>query len=78
MHPMNDDERISVMAALAVVVLSIAAFVAFILSGSGIPFYALALLAVVAGFYMSYRISQEAKQKQAAPSKPKRAKKAKR
>lgn len=58
---MEEHERISVMASAAVIVLTIAAFVAFIFTGGGALFYLIAVLALLAGVYTSYRISREAK-----------------
>lgn len=71
---MEEHERISLMAAVGVVVLAIAAFVSFVLTGGSAIFYVFAVLALVVGFYMSYRISREGQmsaeqtqQKRAAP-----------
>lgn len=66
---MDQNERISVVAALAVVAFTICAFVTFIYGGGGVLFYLFAVLAIIVGAYMSYRISQEAKQMAKAPAK---------
>ncbi len=59
---MDDNERISVLTALLVVAFSVAAFVSFFVAGSGVLFWISAIIAVVAGFYMAFRISNESKQ----------------
>lgn len=63
---MDENERNNVLAALLVVVLSIAAFVAYFAAGSGIAFWIVAVIAVIAGFYMAYRLSKEERQRKAA------------
>ncbi len=62
MNVMNEEEKKSVAIALGIVVLTIAAFVAFIYGVESL-FYVVALLAIALGFYMAYRVSLESKQK---------------
>lgn len=61
-----------IMVALGVVILSISAIIAFVLSGAGIAFYVIAVIAICLGFYMSYLLKEEergSKQKQRKASR---------
>lgn len=58
---MEEHERISVMASAAVIALTSVAFISFIFTGGSPLFYLVAVLALIAGVYTSYRISREAK-----------------
>lgn len=58
---MEEDERNSVMSALLVIILTMAAFVAYFTSGNSIVFWVVAILALIAGIYMAYRLSEEGK-----------------
>ena len=61
-----------IMIALGVIILSILAIIAFVLSGAGIAFYVLAVIAICLGFYMSYLLKEEergSKQKQRKASR---------
>jgi positive regulator of sigma E activity len=70
----NKHEAQAFMYSAGVIVLSVIAVVAFIVSGGGILFYVFAVLAVALGFYMAYHISKTPAQAAAAPARRKQAK----
>ena len=55
----SETEKRSLMTAIGVIFLSIVAVVAFVLTGGGALFYAIAVIVIALAFYMAYRISQE-------------------
>ena len=71
---MDENERKNVIAALLVVVISIAAFVAYFANG-GVVFWVVAIMALISGFYMAYRLSQEGKPVRTTAVQQQRAKK---
>jgi 4-hydroxybenzoate polyprenyltransferase len=63
MERLSEEDMRSVAVAAGVVVLSIAAIIAFFFSGGDlIPFYVIAVLAILLCIYMTHRISKESKQ----------------
>jgi flagellar basal body-associated protein FliL len=70
----NKHEAQAFMYSAGVIVLSVIAVVAFIVSGGGILFYVFAVLAVALGLYMAYHISKTPVQAAAAPARRKQAK----
>ena len=50
-----------IMVALGVLILSISAIIAFFLSGAGIAFYVIAVIAICLEFYMFYLLKEEEK-----------------
>jgi membrane protein implicated in regulation of membrane protease activity len=69
----NADEKQLLFVSVGVVVLSIAAFAVFLSGISQVAFYAIAVLALILGFYLSYNLSRQAKdtdQKQQRSRKP--------
>ncbi len=62
MEDMSGEEKKSLVIAIGIVVLTIVAFLAFVYGG-GVLFYIIALIAIILGFYMAYRVSKEGKQK---------------
>ncbi|MCL5100351.1 MAG: hypothetical protein M1122_00125 [Candidatus Marsarchaeota archaeon] len=57
---LSDNEKISLVMSIGVVLLSIFAVIAFFLYNQNlIPFYIIAALAIVLGFYLAYRLSKE-------------------
>lgn len=61
--PNPDQEKQLIMVSLGVVLFSIVAIIVFIIGASQILFYLFALIAIGLGFYLSYTLSQEGKQK---------------
>ncbi len=68
---MDENERKNVTSALLVVVLSIAAFVAYF-ANLGVVFWIIAVLALVSGFYMAYILSKEGRQQGSTPAPKKK------
>lgn len=68
----NKHEMQAFMFSIGVIVLSVVAVIAFILSGGSVFFYIFAVLAVALGLYMAYHISKTPTQARATPSPSRR------
>ncbi len=66
---LSSRERNSFYLSIGVIVLVIIAIAAFIFAGGGYIFYTIAIIAIIAGFYMSYYVSKPERQAKRAKIK---------
>lgn len=71
MEALSSAEKTNLLAAFGMIVLSVAAVVAFVYGGGGAVFYLVTAVAMALGFYMAYRISREPAREKPAPEAPK-------
>ncbi|MGC8662211.1 MAG: hypothetical protein ACP5RT_00270 [Candidatus Micrarchaeia archaeon] len=65
----TNKEKNSVYLSLGVIILIVIAIATFVFAGGGYLFYAIAIVAIIIGFYMSYYISKPEKQIRKTKSK---------
>ncbi|MDE1855749.1 MAG: hypothetical protein KGH49_00735 [Candidatus Micrarchaeota archaeon] len=69
MPDLSQKEKMSVISAMAVVVLSAAAIAAFVYTGGSLLFYIIAIIAVAFGFYITYALSRSEEEPRRARKK---------
>ena len=61
MNELSEEEKKSVFAAAGVMILTILAILSYVYTGASWSFYIIVILAVLLGFYVTHRISDEAR-----------------
>ncbi len=70
----TENEKMSLAVAGGVILFSIIAIIAYIYTGGGVLFYAIAIITLCLEFYMAFRISRENNAQEKEPKKQQRKK----
>lgn len=68
----NENEKMSLAVAGGVIVFSVIAIIAYVYTGGGVLFYAIAIITLCLEFYMAFRISRENNAQDKEPKKQQR------